>query len=365
MMTLSAAPARMRRPSRAGMVAAAVLLLALPGAARAQEGTVVVGRSHADPVTVDLSVLDQGGGYLGSRDDLLFPGSRHKPGQRIILSPPGTFAKAPVLTPPGRGRARPPARAIARSPAPPPPPAIAMQAPRRAPRPAPVAAPPTPPAPPPIAAIKPAAGPGPAVKAETPALAPPAIRKRAPKSAPQASAIPPVPAPPKAPPARAAAPVPDVPPPPPPPVPRVEAAPRTPVLSADAAKQAPKASARSAADTQVAAIPRGGAIASGATRQITFAPASAILEAEGKSTIGAIALALAKNPALRVELKAYAPGTPENVSQARRLSLSRALAIRSELMRQGVKPTRIDVRALGNRVPGGSPDRADLLVFTR
>jgi outer membrane protein OmpA-like peptidoglycan-associated protein len=237
-----------------------------------------------------------------------------------------------------------------------------MQAPRRAPKPAPVAAPP---APPPIASIKPAAGPGPAAKAETPALAPPAIRKRAPKPAPQEAAIPPVPAPPKAPPARAAAPSPDVPPPPPPPVPRVEAAPRTPVLSGEVGKEAPKSSAKPAAETEVAAIPRGGAIASGATRQITFAPGSAILEPEGKATIGAIALALAKNPALRVELKAYARGTPENVSQARRLSLSRALAIRSELMRQGVKPTRIDVRALGNRVPGGSPSRADLLVFTR
>ena len=44
---------------------------------------------------------------------------------------------------------------------------------------------------------------------------------------------------------------------------------------------------------------------------------------------------------------AYAAGTPDDPSTARRLSLSRALAVRSALMADGVGSARIYVRALG------------------
>jgi outer membrane protein OmpA-like peptidoglycan-associated protein len=78
-----------------------------------------------------------------------------------------------------------------------------------------------------------------------------------------------------------------------------------------------------------------------------------------------VSAALKKNSALRVKLEAYARGNSQNASQARRLSLSRALAVRAGLMNQGVKPTRIDIRALGNKVPGGTPNRVDVTVGSR
>ena len=58
-------------------------------------------------------------------------------------------------------------------------------------------------------------------------------------------------------------------------------------------------------------------------------------------------------------------GTRENASKARRLSLSRALAIRSFLIDQGVRSTRIEVRAMGNKVPEGPADRVDIVILNR
>ncbi len=73
------------------------------------------------------------------------------------------------------------------------------------------------------------------------------------------------------------------------------------------------------------------------------------------------------------EVVAYATGTPSDPSTARRLSLSRALAVRSVLLADGVPSARIYVRALGSPLgasdSGGSPsgdapaDRVDLTVL--
>jgi outer membrane protein OmpA-like peptidoglycan-associated protein len=152
---------------------------------------------------------------------------------------------------------------------------------------------------------------------------------------------------------------------PPPPPPPVAAAPRAPVTAKPLAKKKPATTKAKSPRTQVASIPRLGAITSGSKLQVLFAPASARLESDAKTVLGPVSAALAKNSKLRVELKAYARGNAETVSQARRLSLSRALAIRSHLIKGGVRATRIDVRALGNKVPNGVPNRVDLLVFTR
>jgi outer membrane protein OmpA-like peptidoglycan-associated protein len=78
-----------------------------------------------------------------------------------------------------------------------------------------------------------------------------------------------------------------------------------------------------------------------------------------------IAKSLKGNEALRLQLLAYSGGASQTPSQARRLSLSRALAVRSHLIKQGIRSTRIDVRALGNKSEGGPPDRVDLIVTAR
>jgi outer membrane protein OmpA-like peptidoglycan-associated protein len=57
---------------------------------------------------------------------------------------------------------------------------------------------------------------------------------------------------------------------------------------------------------------------------------------------------------------AYAAGSPNDPSAARRLSLSRALAVRSALMADGVPSSRIYVRALGSQADDGPADRVDI-----
>lgn len=74
---------------------------------------------------------------------------------------------------------------------------------------------------------------------------------------------------------------------------------------------------------------------------------------------------LKDDPFLRLRLNAYAPGTEAEQSRSRRLSLSRALAVRSRLVDAGVESTRIEVRALGNADVEGSRDRVDIIVLER
>ena len=62
---------------------------------------------------------------------------------------------------------------------------------------------------------------------------------------------------------------------------------------------------------------------------------------------------------------AYAAGAPEDPSTPRRLSLSRALTVRSVLISQGIPSVRIFVKAFGPASPGftdGPADRADIVV---
>jgi len=74
---------------------------------------------------------------------------------------------------------------------------------------------------------------------------------------------------------------------------------------------------------------------------------------------------MSSNDRLRAQIVAYAAGTNDTASQARRLSLSRALAVRSYLIEKGIASTRLDVRALGHQVDSGSPDRVDLTLAGR
>ncbi|MEE2694450.1 MAG: OmpA family protein [Pseudomonadota bacterium] len=71
---------------------------------------------------------------------------------------------------------------------------------------------------------------------------------------------------------------------------------------------------------------------------------------------------LLRNDEMRLQLRSYASDTNESASAARRLSLARALAVRSFLIEAGVNSTRIDVRALGAKNERGPADRVDLVV---
>ena len=63
---------------------------------------------------------------------------------------------------------------------------------------------------------------------------------------------------------------------------------------------------------------------------------------------------------VHITLTAYADSANSSPRDARRLSLSRALAVRDYLTNKGISSARVDVRALGANVPSGEPDRIDI-----
>jgi outer membrane protein OmpA-like peptidoglycan-associated protein len=103
----------------------------------------------------------------------------------------------------------------------------------------------------------------------------------------------------------------------------------------------------------------------GSPASIVFAADSSQLPSDAKPRLDAIIHSMTGNARLRAQIIAYAAGTPDSASQARRLSLSRALAVRAYMIEKGVASTRLDVRALGHQTDGGSPDRVDIAFAAR
>jgi outer membrane protein OmpA-like peptidoglycan-associated protein len=101
--------------------------------------------------------------------------------------------------------------------------------------------------------------------------------------------------------------------------------------------------------------------------RVTFGADRTDLNPDSSAAIAALTHAPAAGPDTTYTVFAYAAGAPDDPSTPRRLSLSRALAVRSVLMAQGVASVRIYVKALGAASPtfaDGPPDRVDVTVGT-
>ena len=100
--------------------------------------------------------------------------------------------------------------------------------------------------------------------------------------------------------------------------------------------------------------------------QIIFAPGAPDPSMDALDAIrglaGPLNTALAAG-ATGIQVIAYGGKRGDHSSDARRLSLKRALAIRKLLIEGGVPAGRIDVRAMGGADDGAAADRVD--VFTR
>lgn len=389
-------------------LAVASLSHSLPAWAQAP---LIIGGGGEPNVQINLGVLEGEGERPQSLPlpppvrRLQVPGSPYRPGQVIVLTPPRKMgkgrartilrppkARALRLRPPGPRRAvtklGKPKRAAAPPPtigSPPPKPVLRSKAaPKKAPAkrlarkkpPAAVKAPP----PPPIKAPPPPAmkAPPPVKKAPPKRMAkkkPPPAKKvaKAPPSKPPAAKAtpPPPPAPviaalPKSPPPRPAPVKPKPPTPakaPPAPAKTLPATPgtRDPVKSAPLGQTPAPAPAKQTA--ALPKVPKG--VVTRSTLRLAFSGGSSRLSSAVETDLKALAKTLNANADLRLQLKAYAAGTKDTVSRARRLSLSRALSVRSYLIKQGVRSTRIDVRALGNKTGGGPADRVDIFVVNR
>ncbi len=325
------------------MAAAAGFALSLvtPALVKPVMAQIVIGGDGGSSVTVNMDVIDgRTGGRLTTPGSdgriLLMPNAPRESQERIVLRPPASMrgaqpakpaamAAAPQLTPPAAMR-------------PITPPAATTAAPSRA---APSVTAPSAPAvraPTVLQPEKPAA----------PKVAAPQVER------PQVAAPNPAETPkPTAPAARAALP---------------SAKPEPVKPPAAAPKAEPKAEPKPA-EQKVAALPPKDSTPSqpapaGVTR-LSFGFNQAEMDEAARAQLQNVAKRLQDNDSLRVQLLAYAGGEGVSSSQARRLSLSRALAVRSHLIEQGIRSTRMDVRALGDTGKDGPDDRVDIRIIDR
>ena len=182
----------------------------------------------------------------------------------------------------------------------------------------------------------------------------------------------PAPPPPKPAPAPAeiAAAKPPEPAPPPPKSAARETAPPPPQPPPKTAAPAPKPPAEVAATPAVEETPPprpasrpAAPVTAGQPMTVLFSPGDAQLSDEFAGALNQIADQIKDDERARLQLKAFAAGGSTSPSAARRLSLSRALAVRSFLIEAGLSSTKIDVRALGAKYESGPPDRVDVVVL--
>lgn len=157
------------------------------------------------------------------------------------------------------------------------------------------------------------------------------------------------------------------------PAPKAEPAPLPPAaLTPPPLPAAPKVVEAAPVPQQVAALPPSPAPVAatsgfrGDTLTVPFSAESAHLSDSVHADLDRLAKRMLKDDGLGLQLLAYADGDEASASKARRLSLSRALEVRKYLMEKGLRSTRIEVRALGNKLEGsGSPDRVDAVLVNR
>ena len=147
------------------------------------------------------------------------------------------------------------------------------------------------------------------------------------------------------------------------------AAPEAPEVMEEAVESAtaPTGSATETTTTEVAAASglASGMSASGHALQIIFGDDDSKLPGGAETELGAIAEQVKGTDDFRIQLLAYAGGENLSASKARRLSLSRALSVRSFFIENGVRSTRIDVRALGDKTDEQPINRVDINIVER
>lgn len=303
-----------------------LLTLALRASFALSLGVIANGTAQAS-VDVDLSVLD------GSVD-----ATTTTPNSTGLKMPGTTYPKSEYFGPP----------VIVKTPAPAPapkvsPPKVSAPKPTPAPTPEPVAAP----EPAPVAAPEP---PAPETVAEPVSVPEPATAPESTETVETAA--------PEAPASTADAP-------PPPPEPAELAVAPTPIEpAAETPAEEPETTAAPAAPEPVVEKASTGTQAADGDMRIMFPSDDTRLSDGAKSILDPIAVAVSADDDMRIQLRAYAGGDGISASKARRLSLSRALAVRSYLIEQGVQSTRIDVRALGDKTDEEPLNRVDVEVGT-
>ena len=132
----------------------------------------------------------------------------------------------------------------------------------------------------------------------------------------------------------------------------------------DTAKAVDTAQAAAFAPTKEKAADTKPAVPSLSDLTINFDAASSTLSPDAQKRLDDLATQLKDSVDMHLQIRGYAKGGDDGQSSARRMALSRALIVRSYLTDKGIKPIRLDVRALGSETDKTPIDRVDL-VFVR
>jgi outer membrane protein OmpA-like peptidoglycan-associated protein len=133
-----------------------------------------------------------------------------------------------------------------------------------------------------------------------------------------------------------------------------------------AAPQPAQTQAQPASRTPPPAEPAPAFVPSGkSAARVNFMTGSSDLPENAKPQLKAVAEQMNRDGDMRVQLLAYAGPRDDTASQTRRLSLFRALAVRTYLIEQGIRSTRMDVRAMGNKYDEEPADRVDVVIADR
>ncbi len=126
---------------------------------------------------------------------------------------------------------------------------------------------------------------------------------------------------------------------------------------------APEIKTEAPAEAQVASLPPAKTVPD--TLSISFGVGVPEVPNSASPDLKDLAGSLKADPALRVQLLAFASDPEKSVSRSRRLSLERAVNVRKQLLAAGIDSTRIEVRALGEQSGDGAADRVDAITSRR
>ena len=113
-------------------------------------------------------------------------------------------------------------------------------------------------------------------------------------------------------------------------------------------------------DKQISSIPENNSAPNRIS--VNFPNNSTDLPKEAINNLTPLSEELNKFPSIKIKLLAYASDSDESSSSVRRRSLSRALSVRQFLIDNGIKNTRIEVRALGSNSEEDNTDRVDIVL---
>ena len=113
-------------------------------------------------------------------------------------------------------------------------------------------------------------------------------------------------------------------------------------------------------DKQISSIPENNSAPNRIS--VNFPNNSTDLQKEAINNLTPLSEELNKFPSIKIKLLAYASDSDESSSSVRRRSLSRALSVRQFLIDNGIKNTRIEVRALGSNSEKDNSDRVDIVL---